>query len=108
MTEDNDKEDVKENEEEEEEKRKEKNQKMMKKKIKIPDTAYEPPRYLRSSNEKLLKIPKRKIIRTTFFLVSWHHLSGTHCQPLREMYQHYPSSNLTYEPSCNLFAQAFQ
>ena len=43
---------------------------------------YEPSRSLRSSNEKLLKIPKRKL--KSFgqrFSISWHHLSGTHCRP---------------------------
>ena len=44
---------------------------------------YEPSRSLRSSNEKLLKIPKRNFKsfgqRSS---VSWHHLSGILCRPL--------------------------
>ena len=32
--------------------------------------------------------------------VSWHHLFGIHSQPIWEMYQHYPISNLTSKSSC--------
>ena len=31
--------------------------------------------------------------------VPWHHLFGTHCRALYEMFQHYPNSNLTSRPS---------
>ena len=44
---------------------------------------YEPSRSLRSSNEKLLKIPKRNLKSFGHILsVSWHHLSGILCRPL--------------------------
>ena len=44
---------------------------------------YEPFRSLRSSNQKLLKIPKRNLNHLDNVLsVSWHHLSGILCRPL--------------------------
>ena len=62
---------------------------------------YEPSRSLRSSKEKLLKIPKRNLKSSSERLILWRRLFGTHYRPISEICQHYLSSNLTSEPSCS-------